>query len=120
MSSKIVWFEVVGQDADKMRAFYGKLFGWNFNVLPEIDYGLTACEETGIPGGVGKAQAGNGWNAFYVGVDDLDATLAMASDSGASVLQPPTTLPDGTYLAVIADPEGRPLGLVKNQAGTTT
>ena len=47
MSNKVVWFEVVGQDADKMRSFYGSLFGWNFNVMPEIDYGLTACDETG-------------------------------------------------------------------------
>lgn len=112
MSNKVVWFEVVGQDADKMRSFYGSLFGWNFNVMPELDYGLTACDETGLAGGVGKAMGPGGWSTFYVSVDDLDATIANAKAAGASVLAPPWVLPDGDRACVLADPEGHPVGLV--------
>ena len=115
MPSKIVWFEVVGQDADKMRSFYGDLFGWNFDVMPGMDYGLTRCDETGLPGGVGKANASSGWNTFYVGVDDLEGTLAAAEQAGGSILQPVTVLPDGGRIAVFTDPEGRPVGVAETQ-----
>ncbi len=35
MSNPVVWFGVLGQHADKMRAFYSSLFGWKFNLDPE-------------------------------------------------------------------------------------
>jgi len=117
MASKIVWFEVVGQDADKLRSFYGDLFGWSFDVMGQGDYGLTKSDETGLPGGIGKAQAGPGWNTFYVGVDDLEGTLAAVEASGGTLLQPPTEMPDGGRIAVFADPEGRPVGIATNQPG---
>ena len=115
MPNPIVWFEVIGQDADKMKAFYGKLFGWEYNTLPEMGgYGLVK-DAAPVPGGIGQAPEGNGWTTFYVGVDDLDATLAAAQADGGTVLMPSMTLPDGGTIAVFADPEGRPVGLFQGQ-----
>ena len=113
MPNPIVWFEVIGQDADKMKAFYGKLFGWTYNNLPGMGgYGLVN-DASPVPGGIGQAPEGPGWTTFYVQVDDLEATLAMAAEDGGKVLMPPTTLPDGGTIAVFSDPEGRPVGVVK-------
>ena len=111
MAHNIVWFEVMGQDGDKMRSFYGGLFGWSFDVLPEMDYGLTKCDETGVPGGIGSLPSGKGWNTFYVSVDNLEEKIAAATSGGGDVLLPATELSDGGRVAVVSDPEGRPLGL---------
>ena len=114
MANPVIWFEVLGQNADKLRGFYGRLFDWQFKLAPDasMDYGMTDKDATGIGGGVGKAPQGPGWVTFYVGVPDVAAALARAVQLGATVLMPVTQLPDAT-LAVFADPEGHPIGLAK-------
>ncbi len=118
MANNVIWFEVTGQDADKLQGFYGSMFGWTFEEEPTVPgYGMVPCPpkgEAGIPGGVGAAMGQpKGWITFYVGVDDLDATLVRAEGQGSEILQPATPLPGGSRIAVISDPEGRPLGLVQ-------
>jgi len=109
----VVWFEVIGQDADKQRSFYGELLGWKFQVDPASGYGVVegAGEGAGVAGGIGKAAPGQpSWVAFYTQVDDLEATIAKAKALGSTVLVPPTKLPD-TTIAVVSDPEGLPVGI---------
>ena len=110
MANKVMWFEVLGKDGDKLKKFYGDLFGWKYKDAKEMNYGMTDPEATGIGGGVGQAPAGPGWSTFYVGVSDVEKTLAEATKLGAKVLMPVTKLPDVT-IAVFADPEGHPVGL---------
>lgn len=113
MANKVMWYEVLGKDGKKLKSFYGDLFGWTFKDAPGMDYGMTDPEATGIGGGVGAAMPGSGssWTTFYVGVDDIDAALAKAKQLGGKELMPVTKLPDVT-IAVFADPEGHPVGLV--------
>lgn len=110
MANKVMWFEVLGQDGDRLKKFYGDLFGWQYKDAKEMNYGMTDPEATGIGGGVGAAPAGTGWTTFYVGVPDVGKALAEATKLGAKVLMPVTRLPDVT-IAVFADPEGHPVGL---------
>ena len=42
MSNPVVWFEVMGQNADKLRSFYGNLLGWKFNTDNPMNYGLAS------------------------------------------------------------------------------
>jgi predicted enzyme related to lactoylglutathione lyase len=112
----VVWFEVIGQDADKQRSFYGELFGWKFEVDPTSGYGVVegagdGGEQPGIGGGIGAAAPGQpSWVAFYTAVDDLGATIAKAKALGSTVLVPATKLPT-TTIAVVSDPEGLPVGI---------
>jgi predicted enzyme related to lactoylglutathione lyase len=117
MANKVEWFEVLGKDAGKLRGFYGELFQWKFEVPPdpEMDYGMTKAADTGIGGGVGKAKDGKGWVTFYVGVQDIEATIKRAEKLGAKVVMPVTKMPDIT-IATIADPEGHVIGLVQGMA----
>jgi len=112
MANKVIWFEVLGTDGDKLRTFFSDLFGWRYKDIPGNDYGMTDPEATGIGGGVGSTPSNASWSTFYVGVDDVDRTLKRAKELGAKVLMPVTKLPDVT-IAVFADPEGHPVGLVK-------
>jgi uncharacterized protein len=113
MANKVMWYEVLGKDGKKLKSFYGDLFGWSFKDAPGMDYGMTDPETTGIGGGVGTAGGGStaSWTTFYVGVENIDTALAKAQKLGGKVLMPVTKLPDVT-IAVFADPEGHPVGLV--------
>jgi len=112
MANKVIWFEVLGKDADKLRGFFSQLFGWNYKDTPGSNYGVTDPEATGIGGGVGSAPGEASWTTFYVGVEDVERALKRAKELGAKVLMPVTKLPDVT-IAVFADPEGHPVGLVQ-------
>jgi hypothetical protein len=109
MANPVVWFEVLGQDADKLRSFYGELLGWSFQVDESTGYGVVEAGPGGIAGGIGRAHNG-GWVAFYTQVADLAGTLKRAKALGSLVLVPPTELPTVT-IAVVSDPEGHPVGL---------
>ncbi|MEZ4236413.1 MAG: VOC family protein [Myxococcota bacterium] len=113
-NGQVSWFEVMGQDTAALRGFYGELFGWKLQPLPEMDYAVTPEGWAGVPGGVGKAPQGPGWTTFYVKVDDVPAAIGRAEAGGGKVLMPPHRLPDGVTIAVIADPEGHPVGLSAN------
>ena len=110
MSNPVVWFEVMGQDADKLRSFYGDLLGWKFQLQEPQNYGVVEAGDNGIGGGVGQAPQGPGWTTFYTKVEDLDAAVLRATDLGSSLLMPITDLPD-LRIAVVTDPEGRAVGL---------
>ncbi|MCB9689277.1 MAG: VOC family protein [Alphaproteobacteria bacterium] len=111
MNGHVSWFEVMGSDADRLVAFYAELFGWKLVRMPDMEYHTTAPDWTGVPGGVGKAPEGPGWTTFYVQVDDVAAAIERATTQGGRVLMPKTELPGGTTIAVVADPEGHPIGL---------
>ncbi len=111
MSNPVVWFEVMGQDADKLRRFYGELLGWKIDADNPMNYGMVAPGEGGIAGGIGQAPEGSrGWTTFYTKVPDLEEAMAQATALGSSVLLEIQELPD-TRIAVVTDPEGHPVGL---------
>lgn len=115
MPGTISWFEVRGRDADKLRSFYKDLFDWSFQLDGGPgDYGVVAPEQAQVPGGVGAAgpneMNGDGWSTFYVDVPSVSGSIERVLALGGQVLMPATPLPDMT-IAVIADPEGHPVGL---------
>jgi predicted enzyme related to lactoylglutathione lyase len=101
MAKPVVHFEVCGKDGAKTREFYSKLFGWEFEVVPEMDYGLTGpAAENSIGGGVGSTQGGAPpYVTFYVQTDDLQADLDKATALGGKVTVPPTEIPDTGTIA---------------------
>jgi uncharacterized protein len=116
MSNRVGWFEVVGSDGEKLRSFYGDVFGWQFQQGdPEMDYGMTDPSQTGIGGGVGTSPAG-GHAIFYVEVDDPQGALDKIESAGGSVVMPVTELPMVTF-AQFKDPEGNLVGLFKSSGG---
>jgi predicted enzyme related to lactoylglutathione lyase len=109
-----MWFEVLGDDTEKLRQFYANLFGWTFDVLPQVDYGVVKTGGTrGVMGGVGKAQGGaRPWVTFYTETPDVTASLAKAEALGGRIVAPRMEVP-GAIIGVFEDPEGHVLGLVE-------
>ena len=101
-------------DPDKCKAFYGKVFDWKFDddSLP----GYTLVNAGAEPsGGVfpKPADAPGVCVNVYFQVDDIDATLAVATDNGAQVLVPKTQVPNVGHFAMFADPEGIAIGILQ-------
>ena len=117
MAHPVMWFEVLGNDGGKLQKFYGDLFGWTFDVIPQIDYGVVKTGDArGIMGGIGGPYPGTGsWVTFYTETPDVTASLARAQALGGKIVMPRTVLPD-VILGVFEDPEGHTLGLVEARA----
>ena len=114
--SGMVWFEVMGKDGEKLRSFYGDLFGWSYENVEGMDYGMVqggnGGEMPAIPGGIGTApENAPSYQTFYVGVDDIPAALAKAESLGGKTAMPLVELPMGGKIAIFSDPEGNMIGL---------
>jgi uncharacterized protein len=116
MADPVTWFEVVGKDGAALRSFYADVFGWQFQVVEEMDYGLLEAGEGAIGGGVGTAPDGGGHVTFYVSVDDPQAYLDKIEQRGGKTVVPVTELEMVTF-AMFTDPEGHLVGLAKSQDG---
>jgi len=118
MGKPVTWFEIIAKDASKAQRFYSELFGWKIDASNPMKYGLidTGASE-GIRGGIGQAMPQMPINGltFYVQVDDLEAHLKRAEKLGGKTAMPPFTvpMPDGPTIAVLCDPEGNTVGLLK-------
>ena len=120
MGQAVVHFEVIGKDADKTKAFYGELFGWEMNSDNPMNYGVVARESAqtadgiGIGGGVaGGYDAGyDGHVTFYVQVDDVEEGLAKAESLGGTRVMGPAEIQPGLTLGQFTDLDGHMVGLV--------
>jgi uncharacterized protein len=113
MASPVVHFEIRSTDPDATRAFFGELFGWTFpeGGLPGYSYVETGVDGA-IPGGIGPVQGGGPVVTFFVGVDDVAATLDAAARNGGRVIQPATKVP-GVEFGLLADPQGQIVGVAR-------
>jgi predicted enzyme related to lactoylglutathione lyase len=126
MGNAVVHFEVIGTEPEKLRRYYGEMFGWQFDtggpVAPSVsaagNYGFTAgnttADGTGIPGGVGGGPGYRPHAMFYVAVPDVEAALRKAESLGGTRRMGPERSP-GTELVVgqFTDPEGNLIGLAQ-------
>lgn len=119
----VVHFEIMGRDAEGLRAFYGNLFDWEIDTGNPMNYGMvwpgeTADHEaTGIGGGIGQMpDERDGYATFYVGVPDVEAALAEAERLGGTRIMGPVTVMEGVEIGMFTDPEGNMIGLAKDPA----
>jgi predicted enzyme related to lactoylglutathione lyase len=120
MGQPVVHFEVIGKDGDKLRSYYGELFGWEFDANNPMNYGVvpregnTNADGAGIGGGVGVGPEGyNGHVTFYIEVPDVEASLAKAEELGGTRTMGPADVMEGLTLGMFTDPEGHLIGVVK-------
>ncbi|MEP6851891.1 MAG: VOC family protein [bacterium] len=123
MGRPVVHFEVIGQDPDRLREYYGKLFGWSFDtpspVAVEVSaperYGFldlqTSEDGTGIRGGIGGGEGYASHAVLYVSVPDVEAALAQAESLGGTRVMGPATSPSGLVVGHFTDPEGTLIGV---------
>ena len=125
---KIVWRDLLTNDVDASKRFYGTLFGWQFEAIgtsagfgSDSVYTLIRHEGELIGGMIDTVEL-NGRSdisQWIIGmsVDDLDEAVASATASGGEVLTPPTDLQRRGRMAVIQDREGAIISLLQTRDG---
>jgi predicted enzyme related to lactoylglutathione lyase len=106
------WVDLGTNDAPGAKAFYGGLFGWEFDDLPTGDQGTySTCRLKGraVAGLYDRAET-PGWGS-YISVDDVERTTARARELGADVLVEPFDTPGGGRVATVRDPAGAAVSL---------
>jgi predicted dithiol-disulfide oxidoreductase (DUF899 family)/predicted enzyme related to lactoylglutathione lyase len=122
-SQPVVHFEVIGKNPERLREYFGELFGWEFDtpspVAREVSepgsYGfldlVTSGDGTGIRGGVGGGQSYASHAVFYVGVPNVEVALQRAESLGGTRVMGPATSPNGLVVGHFTDPEGTLIGV---------
>ena len=123
MGNPVVHFEIVGNDAPALRAFYADLFGWQIGHrmsgagLP--DYTLVRHDGgAGIDGGIGGSPPDGypGHVTFYVEVPDVAGALEAIERRGGTTMMGPDQVPGGPIIGLFRDPEGHVIGLTQRPA----
>ena len=114
---KIVHWELMGPDGDKLAAFYGDLFGWKLAPTPGFDaYNMTDAEETGIGGAIGQGNENMPqYQTIYVQVESVDEHLAKAEGAGGTTVVPRTEVPGTVTFGLFTDPAGNLVGVVEEE-----
>ena len=117
MGCPVVHWELLSKDPAKLSDFYEKIFGWQIQNHPEINYRLVQTGgQKGINGGILKPQRPEPWPGnmtVYIDVDDLAAYRKRIVAAGGKILVEEQEVPGMGTLSLFADPEGRMMGLWK-------
>ncbi len=106
----LTWEDLSVADADAARAFYGGLFGFEFDALDGAGTGYTTFATAGHRdwpmGGIGTlGDAGYPAWLVYFAVVDTDAAVSAAQANGGRLTRPAWDSPYGR-MALLADPGG--------------
>ncbi|MEO6248063.1 MAG: VOC family protein, partial [Sphingomicrobium sp.] len=116
-----IWYELMSPDPDASKRFYDAVVGWDIEPQPsgEMDYRMINIPGAGNAGGVMRISAEMqehgarpGWLG-YLAVDDVDAMVKAVEQHGGKTLMPPHDLPGVGRFAMITDPQGAPLYVMK-------
>jgi uncharacterized protein len=105
MPAPIVFFDIAGPDAAKLKSFYSGVFGWDINAANAI--------RTGALDGTLRQDPAE--KIIYLGVPDINAALAQVKAAGGTVDVPRTVVPNVVIFALFKDPAGNRMGLVETK-----
>src|SRR5437588_8681885 len=116
---RFIWYERETSDVAGAKAFYPGLMGWEVDETTGAAMDYTIVGPGAGVGGIAKLQpdaAAAGvpphWLG-YVAVDDVDAAAAKVGALGGAVQVGPLDIPGIGRFAVIADPTGAAIAIMK-------
>ncbi|MDH3732066.1 MAG: VOC family protein [Gemmatimonadota bacterium] len=117
---RFVWYDLVTEDVDAARRFYGALFGWEFTEVDGDRLHIVTVNGRDIASIIDLEDTvqeieGAAWFSS-VSVLDVDAAAAEASRGGTLNVQP-TDAPNRGRYSVIEDPHGALLVLLRATGG---
>ena len=114
MAHPVIHAEIRSADPDATRNFYAALFGWSYSdgAFPGYTFADTGVEDA-LPTAIGPLQGGSEAVLFFVGVEDVEATLARAEELGGTIIQAAQQVPGVTF-GVFADSQGHAVGVASN------
>lgn len=119
MGKPVVHWELWSKDPEKLSTFYSDVFDWEIEHIPEMNYRMVSTGgEGGINGGIMTPQEGPwpGNMAFYIDVDDLASYREKIVSAGGKIIVEEMDVPGIGQFALFEDPDGRVLGIWKQNA----
>ena len=116
------WIELGTSDAAGAKAFYTKLFGWDFRDAPMGPSGVyTIFNKNGADSAamyqIGPEMAGMPPNWLsYLSVTDADASTEQAKSLGATVINGPFDVGESGRMCVLKDPQGAAIAIWQPKA----
>jgi|GEM_PF-112070 len=119
-----IWYELLTTDADAAQAFYAKVLPWAFadSGQADMDYRIVRAPEHDVAGlmAITPEMAEHGarpvWLS-YLAVDDVDQSVAAIEQKGGALQMPAMDIPMVGRIAMVADPQGAPLYIMKPTGG---
>lgn len=127
-----IWYELLTSDADAAGDFYGKVVGWTSTSSgqPGMDYrffssGDGSDNKDGVGGYMAitpEMAAGGAQPCWlgYIGVDDVDASVASITKKGGTVQMPAMDLEGVGRMAMVSDPQGAPFYVMRGASDETS
>jgi uncharacterized protein len=116
MSDPVVQWQIVARNPEAVGKFYRELFGWKITANNALGYREVETGEGGTRGGIWPSPPdGHDFVQLFMSVEDVARSVAKATELGARVIVPPTALPDGDILAILADPSGIAFGVMQRR-----
>lgn len=114
MAHPVIHAEIRSADPDATRAFFADLFGWTYSdgAYPGYTFVDTGVEGA-IPTAISPLQGDTDAVLFFIGVQDVEATLTRAEELGGRIVQPAQQVPGVTF-GVFADAQGHLVGVAAN------
>jgi hypothetical protein len=114
---KIVHWELMGPDGDKLAAFYSNLFGWELQSYPGMDdYNVVDAEKSGVGGAIGTGNEDMpSYQTIYIQVASVDEHLGKAEANGGATVVPRTVVPGTVAFGLFSDPAGNLIGVVEEE-----
>jgi predicted enzyme related to lactoylglutathione lyase len=127
---KIVWHDLLTDQPEASRRFYGELFGWEFEELglrtgafTTVNYTLIRHNGRLIGGMIDTNRLDRDTEVdisqwvVLMSVNDVDAAVGSLTEAGGTVFTPPTDMADRGRIAVVADPQGALFALLETRDG---
>lgn len=105
------WFELMTTDVEGAKAFYSRLFGWEYETypMPGSDYTVVKVDGAEVAGIMEMPEECQGmppsWD-IYITVEDVDALAGEVTDRGGRILRPVMDIPNVGRFCVLQDPQG--------------
>ena len=112
----IVFFDIAAPELANQAQFYKDIFDWQ--VGPDGRVSVPAASP--LPGLLRVEPSNQGpltERVIYLGVADINATLAKITARGGAVVLPRTEVPGVVVVALFTDPAGNRMGLVEMDGG---
>ena len=109
------WNDLNTQDVEAAKTFYGELFGWTFEKIPniEVDYWVIKNGDRSNGGIVGVHEGIPSFWVPYFGVDSIDAAIETVKANGGKVFVEKTPTGGNNSFAVLSDPIGAAFAIVE-------
>ncbi|RKD90806.1 VOC family protein [Mangrovibacterium diazotrophicum] len=120
-TGQFVWHDLATYDPSTAKAFYSKVFGWEFETLGSGDNLYYVIKNNGVPiGGLFKLADKYGKAAEWIGsmsVSDLDAAIRYNEASGGNTIFKKAAFAGRGETVMLKDPQGAFIALLTSESG---